>query len=131
MIKQGKAFLELEQEVHMLSKTQDSIQMDDLIKMFHDTFHSNYSKPTSGKEVAEELSDFVNGSLSYREQDFVNEVLSEHRTLQQSMFRLFVHCMDGWAEMHKSGMYDARNEATCVISSKIAKVKEDIDLPLI
>lgn len=41
------------------------------------------------KKVVRELSSFVN-SMSRRPKFFVNEVMQEHRTLQQSMFGLFL-----------------------------------------
>lgn len=56
---------------------------------------------------------------------FSQAVRLEHRTLQQSMFRCFVKTMYDWAQDHKKGWYDLRNQATCEASTKFVKLFED------
>ena len=81
-------------------------------------------KYNKGAEVARELSNFVN-SFIFDHEDFINYATSDHRTLQQNMFRLFLECIEVWAEMYDDGYYDARNEATCKISRQIIDMLEE------
>ena len=76
------------------------------------------------KKVVRELSSFVN-SMSRRPKFFVNEVMQEHRTLQQSMFGLFLACIEKWASL-ESGWYDGRNEATVMASKKIVAALDGV-----
>ncbi len=54
------------------------------------------------------LSDWVNG-MGHNNQAFVEGVMQEHRTLQQSMFEVMLACIAEWA---KTEHYDLRNEFT-------------------
>ena len=69
------------------------------------------------KAVAEAVADLVN-NMSFDSETFVDTMMTQHRTLQQSTFRLFIDTMKRWEEMGKIGLYDARNEQT-VSQSKI------------
>jgi hypothetical protein len=62
------------------------------------------------KEVVKNLSDFVNTFDSDRYAEFAKQFKREHRTLQQSMIRLFVTVIEevGDGEYHT----DARNEGS-------------------
>ena len=73
---------------------------------------------TTGKEVAEKVSDFVNSAFGSERVDFVETVVSDHRTLQQDMFKMFLGCIQEWAVAHDNDRYDARNEYT-VKASKV------------
>lgn len=132
MIKKGKAFLRLKEEIeNKLQNNETSINLKDLMELMEDISYEEFRKCTSGKDVAIELSDFVNSSYSTTEQEFVDTLLSEHKTLQQSVFRLFIKCVEGWAEMYDKGYFDARNEATCELSKQIVEVVKDKAIPLI
>ena len=61
------------------------------------------------------FSDWVNG-MGHRNEDFVQAVMQEHRTLQQQMFEVMLACIDAWA---KTEHYDARNEFTVLKSLEI------------
>ena len=60
------------------------------------------------RAVVQSFSDWVNG-MGHNNQAFVQAVMQEHRTLQQSMFEVMLACIDAWA---KTEHYDARNEYT-------------------
>lgn len=83
-----------------------------------------YNDGNRGMEVAKELSDFVN-NFTFDQQGFIDTITSEHRTLQQNIFRLFLGCIEEWAEMYDDGYYDARNEAICKISRQIIDMLEE------
>ena len=69
------------------------------------------------KKVVKQLSDFVN-AYDHQGREFVEGVMKEHRTLQQSMFRLFMECIVTWSKLSVE-YYDLRNEATVKTSKKI------------
>lgn len=132
MIKKGKAFLKLKEEIeNKLQNNEESIGLKDLMELMEDISYEEFRKIISGKDIARGLSDFVNSSYSDTEKEFVDTVLSEHRTLQQSIFRLFIQCMEGWAEMYDEGYFDDRNEVTCRLSKQIMEVIKDEAIPLI
>jgi hypothetical protein len=84
----------------------------------------------NAKEVVDHLSRFVN-SMGRNPKYFVDAVKCEHRTLQQSMFNVFLACIEGWANLPE-GWYDLRNEYTVMNSRKIIKALEgNIHAPLI
>lgn len=70
----------------------------------------------TGKEVAETVSDFVNVAFESEKEEFVKTVVTDHKTLQEDMFGMFLGCINEWSEMAKQGNYDARNEYTCRMS---------------
>lgn len=53
--------------------------------------------------------------------EFAALVLQEHRTLQQSMFRLFLGTINEWSKLQKN-QYDLRNEYTVQTSKKIMEM---------
>lgn len=63
------------------------------------------------------------------EKAFSDCIMREHRTLQQSMMRCFMHQIKVWSE---TDFYDLRNEATVMLCKKIMEaVKDDEFLPFI
>ena len=68
------------------------------------------------KEVFKTLSDFVNNYNSDKE-GFIKEFKKEHRTLQQSLGRLFLECLEECAEEDYD--YDLRNESLHEVSKKM------------
>jgi len=85
------------------------------------------------KELVERLSRFVNRHNNMKL--VVDGVTNDHRTLQQGMMRLFMACVQRWAEQYDKGegWYDLRNAATVKISKQIvSKLGDEIHmLPLI
>jgi hypothetical protein len=85
----------------------------------------------SGKEMANEMTDFVNTFSDEPKKEFVQAMSNEHRTLQQSFTRL---CLE-WIEHCASQEYrtDGRNEsthATCKALVEAYKEKQNTLLPL-
>lgn len=70
------------------------------------------------REAAIALSDAVN-RMSFKEKDFADEAMKQHRTLQQGMFRAFVACVAEWSKMYESGRYDLRNEQTVKAANRL------------
>lgn len=71
-----------------------------------------------GIQVAQVLSDFANSSLSQERENFVDMVTTEHRYLQQEMFKMMLSCIDKWSFADITGMFDSKNEYT-VKASKV------------
>jgi hypothetical protein len=80
----------------------------------------------TGKEMASEMTDFVNTFSNDSKKEFVQAMSNEHRTLQQSFTRL---CLE-WIEHCASQDYrtDGRNESThqvCKAMVETFKEKKD------
>jgi len=78
---------------------------------------------TEGARLAKELAQFMNchGVRSPEAQEFVAALMREHRTLQQSVFGLFLLCVKAWKECWSQRDFDARNEWTCDQSNDIVE----------
>ena len=80
----------------------------------------------SAKEMAKEMTDFVNTFSSDPRKEFIQAMSCEHRTLQQSFTRL---CLE-WIEHCASADYrtDGRNESTHqVCKAMVQSFKENKD----
>lgn len=80
----------------------------------------------TGKEMANEMTDFVNTYSNEPRKEFIQAMASEHRTLQQSFTRL---CLE-WIEHCASEDYrtDDRNQsshATCKAMVQAYKEKQE------
>ena len=78
------------------------------------------------KKIAEDLLEFVN-AYGIDEKTFAETICRGHRTLQQSVMRLFMTTIE---RMAVNG-YDDRNAAAVMLAKKITTVAENIYLPLI
>jgi hypothetical protein len=69
-----------------------------------------------GKQLANDLTNFVN-NYNHKPEDFINSFVNEHRTLQQSSFRLILMLIEKMA----SDEYrtDGRNEQSKNIAKKL------------
>lgn len=79
----------------------------------------------TGLQMANALSDFANIAVSNEKLSFVEAVTTDHKTLQEDTFMMFLKCMEQWSEMKVQGNYDARNEYTCKASSVMIKALKD------
>lgn len=109
----------------------ETIKIEDLLKYMSDISYDEYKNRTDPSGVASILSDFVNAGTESQIDILADEIVKDHRALQQLKFKLFRECIDRWAEMYDIGQYDARNEETCRQSKEISKLLEDSYLPLI
>ena len=85
----------------------------------------------TGKEMASEMTDFVNTFSNEPRKEFIQAMASEHRTLQQSFTRL---CLE-WIEHCASTDYrtDGRNESShhiCKAMIQAYKEKQETLSPL-
>lgn len=76
--------------------------------------------------VAKSLIDLVNYS-PFCGDDFVKIICNEHRTLQQSVMRLFIKVIKGLSEVNT----DDRNEDSVELAKEIAVISEKHNLPYI
>lgn len=75
------------------------------------------------KETISKLSSMVNGFNDTEVCKALSEcVMREHRTLQQSIMRFFMHQIKVWSE---TDFVDLRNQATVDLSKKIMEQVED------
>jgi len=82
------------------------------------------------KEVVDMVADFLNVfGDSKRIQEFVSEMESQHRTLQQSFTRLCVAWLKRLAEPDYH--YDDRNKASVRLAQSLKDKLEEAYLPLI
>lgn len=89
----------------------------------------------SGKNVANDFTKALN-SMSYEKEvieEFVEEIATSHRTLQQSTMRGVFALIMHWAEAGEDGQFDARNEATVKFCQEIKKLalEQNACFPLI
>lgn len=80
----------------------------------------------NGIEAAESLLDFVN-SFSCEYEQFAKKIAADHKTLQQSVMRLFIATIREMANVTP----DARNEQTVELAKKIVEIADGYSLPLI
>jgi hypothetical protein len=79
------------------------------------------------QELAKTILDSVN-RMGFDNEEFIEELMNGHRTLQQSTARVFLECFRSWA---KSPSYDLRNEATVQLAQKIDEATADMGLPMV
>jgi hypothetical protein len=80
----------------------------------------------AGWQLARDLSKMINNMNSEEdEQAFVEEVMRDHRTLQQKIARLFLQCFVEWSKSYDKNYYDLRNQKTSEIASGITKMLEE------
>ncbi len=71
------------------------------------------------REAARNLADAIN-EMGFNVDVFADELLRQHRTLQQNAFGAFLAVIDKWAGL-ASNRFDARNEFTVEQSRKIVE----------
>ena len=71
------------------------------------------------------MNNFTINSTSFTPADFASVVTNDHRTLQQSAFRMMAACIKAWAE-HET--WDDRNAATVMLCKDIIReFGDDLD----
>lgn len=73
---------------------------------------------SKGAKLAKDFGDFVN-SYGHNEKDFIEGFMSQHRTLQQSSFRVMLKLIEAIAS--EEYRFDGRNEATHLMAKKLVK----------
>lgn len=77
--------------------------------------------PLSIEEKANAVSDLVNGAFESDLQAIVEKLAYDHRTLQQKFFGLVIKLIRRQGAKLAEHDYDARNEATVLIASKLTE----------
>ena len=72
-------------------------------------------------ELIAEISKFANAMAS-QDAEFAAQVMREHRTIQQSIFGLFLRTIEEWSKQEN---YDLRNEYTVKKSKEIMGVVDN------
>jgi hypothetical protein len=93
----------------------------------------NYrDRDITGKDLGELLSTYVNQMNIPDENDFIDGCIYQHRTLQQSLFRIIWKLIERWAEFREKENFDLRNEGTVKTCHKIvSKLGDEVYLPFV
>lgn len=83
-------------------------------------------KRKTGEDLANDILSYVN-AFGFDSNSFAQTVAQSHRTLQQSVMRLFIKTIE---EISKQPI-DLRNEQAVELAKKITEVAKDYTLPLI
>ena len=83
-------------------------------------------KEEKARKLANDILDFIN-NFGYDSKTFAATICNGHRTLQQSVMRLFVTTIRAIAETP----FDDRNKNAVALANAIAKIADDYPLPLI
>ena len=79
----------------------------------------------SGENLARATEDFANCYGTSEFKVFAATITNSHRTLQQSVFGLFMLCIERWAQAAQDGCFDDRNKYTCEMArDMLAAVKD-------
>lgn len=128
---QNKAWAILEKKLEILMKEDETGKYAEMKKLMSESASEAFKKETKSEDVADLFADAVNSSM-FNNEAFAKQLTNRtHRTLQQSAFRAFKACVDGWAENEKEGWYDMRNEATVKASVKVKEALKDDYFPLV
>jgi hypothetical protein len=76
------------------------------------------SEKSKGAQLAEDLGNYVN-NYGRDEKDFIEGFMRQHRTLQQSSFRVIMKLVEAIAS--DDYQFDGRNEATHELAKKLKK----------
>jgi hypothetical protein len=76
------------------------------------------SELSKGAKLAEDMGNFVN-SYGHNEKDFIEGFMRQHRTLQQSSFRVILKLIE--AITSDDYRHDGRNEASHLMAKKLKK----------
>lgn len=79
------------------------------------------------REAAQALARALN-EMSFDVEAFADELLREHRTIQQTAFGAFLATVRAWAEQDRKGCYDPRNEFTVKKSRQIVELLGEYNL---
>ena len=77
-------------------------------------------KPINGDELAMLLLKFIN-NMAVDDDEFVRGLTESHRTLQQSIMRIFIKFVAAMS-VKEEGFYDLRNEASVKLAREIMKL---------
>ena len=82
----------------------------------------NKKEKEKDKDAVMHLSAAINGSFSKKK--FAQELMHEHRYLQEEIFLLMIECMREWSDSYGRSEFDGRNQFACSKSCEIIDVIE-------
>jgi hypothetical protein len=80
------------------------------------------------RDSAERLLDELN-DMGFDRNHFADKVVHSHRSLQQNLFRLFMDCVERWAECERRSYFDIRNRHTVKMCKKILDIDGILLIP--
>lgn len=108
--------------VEEMEKIIGSNEDDDSIQSSLKWLRSRQAEFDKGVEIAEQLSNFVNAmGTNDRTRGFIAALEKQHRTIQQSVFGLFLKWTYKMAD-YESNRYDLRNEYSVQTAKKIKRM---------
>lgn len=66
--------------------------------------------PAKGETAYNHFSDWLNGASAEEKRKFVQQIMTEHRDLQNEIFFVCLGLMQSWRDMGRTGHFDARNQ---------------------
>ena len=75
---------------------------------------------SKGRDIAKEMSNFVNGASSQDNEEFIEFWETEHRTLQSEFTQL---CVNWFESLAKRSTYDGRNKWCIDLAKKMKEAK--------
>ena len=122
-LKSAKELMEI-----VSSRNYSDIEADDLIDALAEIVKSETQpKPgeSKGRFIYNKVSNFIN-NFNCDEKGFVDGVFTDHRTLQQSFFRLILKVVERFANL-ETHQYDGRNESSVRKAKIMIKALKDAD----
>jgi hypothetical protein len=114
-----KAWAEFGQRISNMNDN-DTITVKELKQLYNQVgreMYEKHNKPTD-EEIVQLLSEYANTML-LSPTKFAIHVISEHRTIQQNFFDMFLACIEQWAKLYDNDMYDERNAGVVRLSKQI------------
>ena len=83
------------------------------------------------REAAKNLMRFINGNTTDKTAiaSFTDEIMRDHRTLQQGLMRYIFALLKAWAKAKKDGWFDLRSEDTVNFAESVAEQLDDTQKP--
>jgi hypothetical protein len=109
----------------------DNVSADGLLEKILSRFESESClKPgeTKDEHFASQFGDFVNGRMS-SPKEVAKKMATEHRYLQNEMFKVCLEYIKVLAEDCENGFYDPRNKYAAETSKKIVDMFKETDYP--
>jgi len=85
------------------------------------------------KETVQAMFQMVNGAKDEFTRELSNQLLREHRTLQQNMIRTFLTTLVNYATYHEENptCHDLRNQESVKLAKLIKQSTKDVYLPFV
>ena len=119
--------VELLEERHGKLSEEERKEISDTILARFKCYDCTRSDETNDDLFARHFGNFVNGQMT-NPKDVAKKMATEHRYLQQEMFKVCIEYIKVLAENYRNERFDPRNEHACKISNDIVRNLEEEDL---